>query len=264
MVSQKTASKPLLCLLFSQMVITSVYAEIIFNEEFSKLDLGYNTRGRHTWFLMNSLGTKLRPSLLSTHNGILTLTTLIDSRYGVNTSIVTFPDFKQDGTAKVPLFRYGYFEARIRFDPNEDNWPAFWLNSEKLLLHATQRLSDEIEDHACEIDVFEGIKKRDAYGGTVHDWKWGSDPHNISNDNNQIPIPAGADFRNWNIFGVNWTPQRVSWYMNGQLMSSWPTPEVCKSAELFIIIGAQKFGGARSQTLDVNWIRASSPKPDQQ
>ncbi len=253
----------ILAALLSAMPTTQPAAETGFEENFSKMDLGYYDGGNHTWFVWRSLGIKPLPDLISMNDGVLTLTTSNDGRYGVVTALATFPEFEGDGIAKVGPLTYGYFEARMRFDPNEDNWPGFWLTSRVQRLHKSDKVSNGIADVACEIDIMEGVRKADTYGGTVHDHKWGYIfSHNITNSNSHIRVPEGTNFREWNNFAANWTPDSISWYFNGKLMSSWPTPQVCKTAQLFIVVQAAKFEGTRRQTVDVQWIRVSDHKPD--
>lgn len=229
---------------------------LAFEETFDAIDLGGRDRGAHRWHFLNSLGMRANPNLLRLKDGVLTLQTPTDKRWGANTSIATAPDWPNSGSATTPLFGPGYFEARIRFDPKKGHWPAFWMYPPLGLEHATGRIAKSVEGAWCEIDIMEGLSPT-TYGGSVHDWMSGAKPHDIYNkNNNTIHVPAGTDFRAWNVFGVRWTPETITWFFNDQKMSSIPTPEICRSARLFLIVGAQTQGGEDRHEIDVDWIRA--------
>jgi len=225
---------------------------LTFDEDFNDIDLSADGGGGHRWYMLRSLGNPVPPSLLSISDGVLSISTPPDDHYGANTSIATLPQDGHEGTPT--LFNLGYFEARLRFDPNANNWPAFWLFSETGLLHAMGQLPNSVESHWCEIDIMEGISSN-TYGGTVHDWRSGQSAQNVQNKNALITLPPETNFREWNVFGVLWTTNKIVWYFNGRPVSSTSTPSICQSEQMFIIIGSAKYGGAETQTIDVDWIR---------
>lgn len=228
--------------------------KLIFEENFDTIDLGYDSGGSHRWHFLNSRGMRVSRDQLTLEDGIARLVTPPDASWGANTSISTLPEWPESGTAATPLFKYGYYEARIKFDINPNHWPAFWLLAEKGLLHATNRLPKSQEDRWCEIDIMEGVSPT-SYGGTVHDWQSGSSPHNLVNRNAHIRLPFGGTMSGWNDYGLLWTPEKITWYFNGKEMISADTPEACKDAELSLVIGAQKHKGKEDQTTWVDWIR---------
>lgn len=117
-------------------------------------------------------------------------------------------------------YRYGYIEARMRFDitvENADYWPAFWGFSRE---HTLQRQNDRWG----ELDYFEAIGSDGAYQGqfvgTAHDWD-GLDPENgkSAHSGNHIIQDVVQD-SDWHLYGCLWTPGRIEWYFDGELMTS--------------------------------------------
>lgn len=90
--------------------------------------------------------------------------------------------------------RYGRVAARIRLPAGKGIWPAFWLRS--------ARLSDG------EIDVVEPIgSKPNLVQGFTH----GKGHKGIASI--RLPKPFSAEYHT---YGVDWTPQRVVWWMDGK------------------------------------------------
>jgi len=114
----------------------------------------------------------------------------------------------------VPTFRYGYFEAKVKFTRNSGWWSAFWLYG---LSNVNPTLC------GSEIDIFEDYYTRSAKpegphlpildhnlhvftGKTLKSWNYRSE------------LPGTLD--DWYRIGCKWTPFEITYYVNGKQMSS--------------------------------------------
>jgi hypothetical protein len=224
------------------------YTELVFEDNFDVLSLSPNGAGSYRWYKLRSLGQIVPADHFRHSDGQLTLVTPPGERKGLNASVATFPTDNEPGTTP-SLFRYGYFEARIRFDPqvNWDNWAAFWLLDP---VHQQQSSKDA---KWCEIDVVEAVSPT-SYVANAHDWTGGRPPKSVPSTTKVVSVRE-IDFRNWNVFGLLWEPNTITWYLNNQIVMSAPTPEPCKSGQLSIVLQAAKRGGLADQTLEVDWVK---------
>ncbi|MDD4016572.1 MAG: glycoside hydrolase family 16 protein [Kiritimatiellae bacterium] len=119
-------------------------------------------------------------------------------------------------------YRFGYFEARVRFTRQNGWWAAFWL-------YGTKNANPFTE--GFEIDIFEDFytRRRDKSGKLFN-----MIDHNLhlycgsmkalKSWNYNSEIPGGPD--EWYDVGCKWTPFEISCYINGKLISSraWHSP----------------------------------------
>jgi len=221
------------------------FGKLVFAEDFSNFDVGWDGTGAHRWYPMKSLGKPVGREMSGRTGDAFRMRTPPDPKRGANTSFVTF-SAGQGATST--SFGFGYYEGRLRFRPDVNNWNSFWLVGDGPLIRPGKPTT------GCEIDIAESmgpIGPR-VYGGTVHEWRQGKATHN---KNALIHLPDGAELSQWNRFGMLWTKTRITWFLNGKPISSAPTPAACKSARLHLIFGAAKFGGVEDQALDMSWIR---------
>jgi hypothetical protein len=142
--------------------------------------------------------------------------------YSIANSVVTVTDWwslasMSPKSGKGTAFRYGYFEARIRFDPSlgpkAAGWPAFWM------LSALHTQVNNLTAWA-ELDVFEAYtggysSYPGAFVGTLHDWSWNSKTQyvNYQNSNNYL-IPPGVKWDQWHTVSCLWVQGKVTWYLD--------------------------------------------------
>lgn len=94
---------------------------------------------------------------------------------------------------------YGRFEARIKVPAGRGLWPAFWMLS---------------NDDVGEIDIMENNGRDPSItSGTMHG-PGVSGAGGISAAMNYSPGNTAADA--FHVFAVAWTPQAVTWYVDGQ------------------------------------------------
>lgn len=221
------------------------YTHVIFSDDFSNLDLSPDGGGDHRWYNTLWYRKQVGPKQFQQMDGFVRFTTDVEPRKTVQmTSMTTWP--RSQG--KQTLFQYGYFEARMRFQPGPYNWPAFWLL-------AKDRVGfdyDVGKGEWCEIDIFEGGRPK-YFQGTVHHWL---DFKSTTNQNAYFALPPETNLADWNTYGMLWTPKTISWFFNGKLLGAAPTPSICQKQKMFMIIGAQKRSmGPSPEVLDVDWVR---------
>ncbi|MGA8028533.1 MAG: glycoside hydrolase family 16 protein [Bryobacteraceae bacterium] len=155
-------------------------------------------------------------------------------------------------------WRYGYFEARMKWKPLEGAWPAFWLIPVPPVLDGTPHESGEI-------DIFEGQGSQPhTLFGTIHRWS-GSLELASSSARNRFSIPSNTDLASYHTYGLLWAPGRVTWYFDGVPLHSEPTYEIFDKQDYSIVIGMQEGSNwksgdltgvtAQSLTLTVDWVR---------
>ncbi len=236
--------------------VAAGYDRLVFDENFRGFDPSPDGFGAHRWYPLRSLGVTVPPSLTRQTSFGLRVTTPQGGGHGVNTSFATFPTgltFRgvqpppgPDGAGTPTFFQFGYFEARMRYDPSDRAWPAFWLASEAGLVNPKAPGA-----RFCELDIMEGRDASD-YGGTMHDWH---DRKSTHNNDQRIHLPPGGSYRKWNRFGLLWQPGKVTWFLNGKPQRTLQSPEICDQDRLFLVFQIAKMDGAADHTLDVSSIR---------
>jgi hypothetical protein len=112
-------------------------------------------------------------------------------------------------------FRYGYFEARMKWSGGHGAWPAFWLYSYQ---HAIDE--DQCKTQAGEIDVMEGQgSEPNVLYGTVHSNTNGCAPEDDQNGNNYQPLDADLT-AGFHTYAALWTPTAISWFLDDKLIMS--------------------------------------------
>jgi hypothetical protein len=171
-----------------------------------------------------------------------------------DSSISTFSRNSQSYHA----WRYGYFEARMKWNPVNGAWPAFWLIP-------IQSATDGMPTESGEIDIFEGQgSEPDTFFGTIHRWS-GSHELASSSQRNRFPVPANTNFASYHTYGLLWVPGRITWYFDGVPLHSEPTYDIFDKQDYLMILGMQegvnwKSGdltgvNAQTLTLTVDWVR---------
>jgi Glycosyl hydrolases family 16/Ricin-type beta-trefoil lectin domain len=109
---------------------------------------------------------------------------------------------------------YGYFEMSAQFPSGRDTWPAFWL------LNTASKASGAAQG---EIDVVEYIANSafiNTIRTTLHDWSNNTAPDFSWN---QVTNPSDG---NRHTYGMLWTAQSMTFYFDGTVYFSCPTPTI--------------------------------------
>ena len=150
-----------------------------------------------------------------------------------DTSIETFAQNNSNYRA----WRYGYFEARMKWDVTTGAWPAFWLTPVETALGLD--FYNGVQEQG-EFDIFEGQgDEPHTFFGTIHDWKNGV---GTANSNNTWPLGQSVDFSQYHTYGMLWTPGQVTWYFDNQPLMSAPTPAVVDQQHYLMILAMQRRG----------------------
>jgi beta-glucanase (GH16 family) len=235
--------------------------ELVFSDNFSNFDLSPNGYGTHTWYP----GIYFQPGQAGpvTVNQS-TLDLQWDIGGGENSTNIEGCAYD---ASHCTTFRYGYFEARMRWDVTNGAWPAFWMITKQSILG--------VQD-VGELDIFEGQGNAPAdYYGTINEWKNGalfstnySGFAGISAPGltNQFPLAKTNDFSQWHTYGVLWAPGSVTWYYDNDPVGTAPTPAIFDQEDFFFILGSQEGyqwtpGNltnvtAQAINLNVQWVHA--------
>jgi len=221
------------------------YTNLIFDEEFNTLNLSPNGSGTYTWYNGIWYEAPSSASDLTVTNSVFAATETPSDPH--DSSITTM----NRGAGPSTVFRYGYFEARMSWNTIPANWAAFWLFS---IAHAQGTDTIPTGEEWCELDIFEAFGNGNEVG-TVHDWVLSNGTiTNTQNTNNYQPL-NGIDMSQFHIYGVLWTPSTITWYFDNQAIMSWPTPAICQTQQLFMILGTQVHPPQTSNVFtNVDWV----------
>lgn len=192
------------------------------------------------WPVYNGAGTAgvgvRRPSAVSVGNGQLQIT---GRGWTTGGTCWCYPGGDQV---------YGKWEIRAKMDNGRGYWPALllWPQSERWPIDG-------------EIDIAEfNSPVRNASSFTVH---YGS-------DNKQIQYTSPGDFTQWHIFGVDWQPNYIKYYLDGKLMYTITKPEAIPHTPMHLALqvdasdgstGVPSADASTSSTLSVDWVRVYHP-----
>lgn len=149
-----------------------------------------------------------------------------------NGADVSLTSVSRDGSAG-KLFRFGYFEARMKWENSPATWAALWLFS-------FSHMQNTDHGNWCEIDIIESMRPK-TFSGTVHNWKNFRTTHNLNNDHF---LGADYDPAQWHTYGVLVEPDTITWFFDADPIFSAPTPLPCKEQELFLVLTSQIHGAS--------------------
>jgi beta-glucanase (GH16 family) len=232
-----------------------------FNQDFDDFDLSPDGAGLHNWYEGIWFHPKHTP-----HSNILASSSVLSLVWSRNqetpdTSVTTLSrDFRH-----FRVWRYGYFEARMKWDVVKGAWPAFWLIPVEA---ATKKDIPGGVRQSGEIDIFEGQGQNPhEFYGTIHVW---TNLKDSASKENTFHLPPDVDLSEYHIYGLLWVPGEVTWYLDNRALHSEKTPRIFDEQTYFIVLGMQegvdwKYGAlagvtADKFTLNVDWVRVWQQK----
>lgn len=99
---------------------------------------------------------------------------------------------------------YGRFEARMKVPAGSGLWPAFWMLGDDTRSSASPR--------GGEIDVMENVGSEP---GTVHGSLHGPGYSGEQGLTTAFQLPGGALADAFHVFAVDWTPEAITWFVDG-------------------------------------------------
>lgn len=175
------------------------------------------------------------------------------------------------------LFKYGYFEARMRWTAGRGAWPGFWLLSYR---HATDPAWPHVNPYcakrglpvarcySAELDVFEGQGSEPSeFYGTVHLNSCNCyGVHDAQNADNSRRVGANLG-KTWHTYSALWTVRRITWYLDRHRLFSAPVYDSTRQP-MFLLL--QSWTGGWSGDPDastppvletqVDWVRVWQPR----
>lgn len=155
-------------------------------------------------------------------------------------------------------FKYGKIEVRAKVSEGQGSWPAIWLMPEKSVYGGWPK--------SGEIDIMEHLNFDSFVYQTVHN-------EFLLNQGGKSTTlyhaKAALETNDYNVFGMEWYPDRLEFFVNGTKNLTFNKPENANSEKWpydqeFYIILNQALGGAwvgeindahLPQKFSIDWIR---------
>ena len=166
---------------------------------------------------------------------------------------------------------FGYLEAKIKVDDNPGLFPAFWTSV---------RGSSGGYDSYEEIDIFEmlpGSKfcssdeiKHNAYVGSSNINYGKYQEGNVIEEIGGFCGPlyeefSISDYRKWHVYGVEWSPTKIVWYLDGIIVRSIKNDYIFEHAPVILnvaIKNLQPVYGVFPAEMSVDYVRFYKYKQD--
>lgn len=117
-------------------------------------------------------------------------------------------------------FQYGKIEVRAKFEHAKGAWPAIWMMPEEAIYGGWPR--------SGEIDIMEHLNNDSIVYQTVH-----SEYVDMLQNKTNPPHHGTSSFvvGDFNVYGLEWYPDRLDFYINGLKTFSYPRVENAGSAQ---------------------------------
>ena len=116
-------------------------------------------------------------------------------------------------------FQYGRVEIRAKMPVGQGFWPALWM------LPTNGATSGWLP----EIDIYESINRETRYFGNYHF-------PTESGQSKLGPVPVPTDVTGWHVYGLEWTPDRLSWTLDGDVVISTTNVAATRGHRMFLLI----------------------------
>lgn len=233
--------------------LLSGYHRLVFHDDFDNpATISPDGTGDHNWYATQFFSDPVSASNYSIGGGALT----VYGGNGVGATLATAAPGVGNRPYQGRAFKYGYFEARLRFDPSVAAkgilWPAFWSSSLEHGLGDAKRWGEIDFMEAALVNTGPG-----AYAATVHDFTgptWPPQGH-VWNGNNVIRLPSGTDLSDYHVYGCLWTPGRIQFYFDDRLgpSVSWRPGrafDVLDRQHMYLVLGTDA-----GWPMQVDWAR---------
>ena len=133
-------------------------------------------------------------------------------------------------TQGLQSWKYGLFEARIKFESSEGHHGAFWLQSPDYGL-----VTDDFEASGTEIDIVEYFGRKGSLSQNVHWNKYKSKVKKAAGSGNlqSNPVIETVDTE-FHVYSLVWTPDENIFYIDGK--ETWRFKKaISKHAEYIIL-----------------------------
>ncbi len=146
---------------------------------------------------------------------------------------------------------YGYFEMRAQTSGAPGSWDAFWMLPDQPAANPTNAPGWQ------ELDVVEhyGGNDKGVYS-TIHTTD--QTPNIPWQDNRQVYSETAGLSTGYHTYGMDWEPDRISFYVDGNLMGSQATPSDMHSPMYLLANLATQSGAPVPMTTKIDYIRAYS------
>lgn len=143
-----------------------------------------------------------------------------------------------DGTYPDLNVHYGYIEAKIRFSDTYGLFPAFWTWKQENSIGEANWDYDEIDIIELVPGMFQNCPVRNIDNITHDKYISTSNLHTFFDDyiENTCSLTSFEDYgrvhtlsvpyTQFNIYGLEWTPNRIRWYFNNQLIREESNPDM--------------------------------------
>ena len=130
--------------------------------------------------------------------------------------------------------KFGYFEARVRFQTQEGWWPGFWLMSGNVANPDKGRGAiDDTANNGTEIDIFEYLRIRgDQLQHALH-WNGYGKLHRHTGVHPNIPNLTSG----YHTIGCEWLPGQYRFFVDGRL--TWETAEAISQIPEYVILSGE-------------------------
>ena len=159
-------------------------------------------------------------------------------------------------------WKYGLFEARIKFESAEGHHGAFWLQSSEY-----GKVTDDFEASGTEIDIIEYFGRKGALSQNLHWNKYGSkDKKSIGSGNLKTnPVIETVDTE-FHVYSMLWTPEEYIFYIDGT--ETWRTVKAVSKHDEYIILSLLASAGEATRINEeefpdhmlVDWVRVFQKK----
>lgn len=108
-------------------------------------------------------------------------------------------------------FQYGKLEVRMKTNAHQGNFPAVWMGRE---------VADGTSVPYGEIDVVEtfGTKRQSSHAAHT---QYTQD--NANHGQKRI-FTKSVDVTKWHVYGMEWTPQSITWTVDGEVVGTYNKP----------------------------------------
>ena len=172
---------------------------------------------------------------------------------------ITLSTYHPDAAPRT-TFRYGYFAARMKWDPTNGAWPGFWLLSSNWAAKGT------CPPYPSELDIFEGQGAQPTtFYGTLHRSTNSECVKDQTNSNAQQQVPNVTT--GFHTYAALWTDTEVIWYLDDQEVLRAPVFD-STNQNMFLMLDSWVGGwttkpdsGVSELDTQVDWVRVWQKMP---